>query len=259
MRDNALNSEELQGYCSGPEKDALFFLAGAVEDAQAAYKDSPSGEHLLAYENAQAAYEKKYASLVKKYKKKANEKTVESWDDFENTKKISVVLRSLQGLGYDVKQKTLYNHAKTGVLQKNLDGFYTKKLTRKYVRERGLRSSRDEIFLTEDSGTTDKALHDAKKAKYQALNEQQRYLKNKAKLGSRHEFNLQMAGRLALLDSRLRGFIDQHGAEFIALVGGDQDKKADLYDFWVKKFSAVMREMSKPLDYKIIFKSNERD
>lgn len=254
-----MNSEELLQYCSGPEKDSLSFLAAAVEEAQAAYKEGKGSEQLQAYEDAQAAYEKKYAALEKKYAKQAEAKTVESWDDFEDTKKISVVLRSLQGLGYDIKQKTLYNHAKTGALQKNLDGFYTKRLTRKYVRDRGLRSSRDEISLPDDAGATDKAVHDAKKSKYQALNEQHRYLRNAGKLGSRQEFNLQMAGRIAVLDNRLRGFMDQHGAEFIGIVGGNQDRKADLSDLWVQKLSEVMRGMAKPLDYKVIFKSDEEN
>lgn len=252
-----MNIDDLKEYCTDPESTSLSFLAGAVEATQAAYEEGRTSEQLAAYQEAQAAYEKKYAALVKKYKKKSAGKTIESWNDFEVTKKISVVLRFLLALGYDVKQKTLYNHAKTGALQKNLDGFYTEKLTRRYVRERELKSKRDDVSLP-DSGSAGKSIYDTEISRWRAAKEKQSFLKNQGLLGSRGEFNLQMAARLAVLDSKMRGFIDQYSAEIIAIVGGDQEKRNDLSGFWLQIFNEAMREMSRPLDYRVIFKNNEK-
>jgi len=253
-----MNIDCLEKHCTDPERASLSFLASAVEATQTAYETGHTSEQLVACQESQAAYEKKYAALVKKYKKKDEAKTIESWSDFEETKKISVVLFFLSALGYKVAERTLYRHAKNGTLRKNEAGYFTEKLTRKYVRTEGLVSSRDDVSFSDVVGGADKSRHDTEKSKWQALNEKQRYLRSVGKLGSRQEFNLQMAARLAVLDSKMRGFVDQYSAEIIAIVGGNQENRNDLSEFWLQRFNEAMRELSRPLDYRIIFKNYEK-
>ena len=180
-----------------------------------------------------------------------------SWDDFQDTKNKAEVLRFLLALGYNIPQRTLYNHAKTGVLRTNLDGFFTRKLTRKYIRDTGALSTREDISEPSEEITVQRSIHDQERAKWLAKTEKLKYEKLARKLGSKQEFNLQMAARLAVIDNTFRNFIDNHAIEFIALVGGNMEKKDELVIFWVNKLNSAMRELSKPIDYEVIFKSED--
>lgn len=240
------------------EKESLSFLREAVESTKKKYKESLSPEDLHAWEAASEAYERKESSLQKKYSQACDTPAVK-WDDFEPTTNRSTVHRFLKGLGYDIAPRTFQRHAAKGTIQTNEKGFFTKKLTRDYIRTQGLVSNFENISEPSVEVVLDKAAHDAKKAKYSALREEEKWKRQIKLVGSRQEFNLELAARLVVLDNILRGFADKYVSELIVIVGGKLDKRDDFVSFWIKKYDEEIRKMARPIDYEVIFRNDGTD
>jgi hypothetical protein len=244
---------------SDRERESLDFLSESVERTKKKYSESLLPDDLAAWEAATAAYDKKSASLEKKYADAVDHEDAPSaaWADFEPTKNRSAVQRFLVGLGYDIPPRTFQRHAKKGDIKTSEDGFFTKKLTRDYIRTQGLVSKFENISEPSVEIVLDKAVHDAKRAKYAALREEEKWKREKKMVGSREEFNLELAGRLVVMDNVLRGFADKYASELVVLVGGQIDKRDDFVSFWIKKFDEEMKKLSRPINYEVIFRRGD--
>lgn len=240
------------------EKENLSFLREAVESTKKKYKESLSPEDLHAWEAASEAYERKKSSLQKKYSQNSDTPAVK-WDDFEPTTNRSAVYRFLVNIGYEIKERTFQRHAKKGAIQTNEEGFFTKKLTRDYIRTQGLVSKFENISEPSVEVAIDKAVHDGEKAKWAARRERLKWEKESKRVGSRQEFNLELAARLVVLDNVLRGFADKYVSELIVIVGGKLDKRDDFVSFWIKKYDEEIRKLARPIDYEVIFRNDGTD
>lgn len=238
------------------EQEDLSFLVEAVEATKDRYKISLSPSDLAAWEAAGKVYTRKKDELEKKYSS-LEVAPAAKWGDFEPTKNRSAVYRFLLGVGYEIKERTFQRHAKKGAIQTNEEGFFTKKLTRDYIRTQGLVSKFENISEPSVEVVLDKATHDAKKAKYAALREKEKWKREKKLVGSRQEFNMELAGRLVVLDNVLRGFADKYVSELVVIVGGKLEKRDDFVSFWLQKFDEEIRKMARPIDYEVIFKNGK--
>ena len=148
------------------------------------------------------------------------------WNKFDPTKSKKDVMDFLKSLDYNVPpQRSFYRQL--GNQYRNSDKQFTVKLVRKYVREHALVSANDTMLTGDDSGglAVDKLRAETKKIQEQARREQLKRQKEEGKLGSREDFELELAARIAVLDLGIKQWISLKSPELIALVNGDQQKK----------------------------------
>jgi len=160
----------------------------------------------------------------------------------------------LESLGYNVPpQRSFYRQL--GDQYRNPDKQFTVKLVRKYVREHALVSPADTMLTGDDSGglAVDKLRAETKKLQEQARREQLKRQKEEGKLGSREDFELELAARVAVLDLGIKQWIALKAPELIVLVNGDQQKKHDLESLFLAFWDERMSNFSKNISYEVIF------
>ena len=176
------------------------------------------------------------------------------WDEFEPTKSKKSVMDFLKSLDYNVPpQRSFYRQL--GNQYRNPDKQFTVKLVRKYVREHALVSANDTMLTGDDIGglAVDKLRAEMMKTQEQARREQLKRQKEEGKLGSREDFELGQAARIAVIDLGIKQWISLKSPELIALVSGDQQKKHDLEALFLAFWDERMSSFSKNINYEVIF------
>lgn len=192
------------------------------------------------------------------------------WDVFEKTKKKVDVFRFLLELGYPVgtKNPTPTNEF-SRTLQRKLDhryqdpqGFFTPKLVRKFVRENNLFSPDDTLPPAgEEAGglAVEKLKADLLASQERGKMMRIQRLKAEGQLGSRKDFELGLAARVAVLDQGIRLWITQKSLELIAVVKGKIDLKHDFEQFFIAAWTDRLNEYAKPVEFDVLFENSVDD
>jgi len=152
------------------------------------------------------------------------------WSSYRPQKSVAGVLRFLQAMGLAVSKSTLYDHCSAGLLKKNRAGVYPLAAVRKYARANWLPTEPQATVEDEEEGSllATKTREEIKRIRAERRLKEMKYEIERGKYMRVDDAYAQLAGRYLVLDSGFEYMIQTKAAEFIALVGGSQDRQADL-------------------------------
>ncbi len=167
------------------------------------------------------------------------------WKTYAQTKNKADVLRFLEGDGWEIKKQKFYNHCSSGKLTKNRNGFYTKRLVKKYAETWLIRTQSGQTVASESEDLfATKTREEIKKLKVGRKKEELKYDIERGKYILRSDLDAELASRLVVLANSLTHLIQSETPEMIAIVGGDQQKTADLIVFLTDQTDELLNELA---------------
>jgi len=172
----------------------------------------------------------------------------------------SVVLRYLQGQGYDIKQAAFYNHTKKGhkyFRLRKVRGVYSKDAVDEYATA---------WLKKESTGATEedekkKSLNDRKtvrQIKELDLKIRERELKLEIEAGKyirKDQFALEVSARAAVLDAGYMYNVNAKILKLIDIAGGDPKNAPAMIAELTKDWNALLTEFAKIGNVEVIFKN----
>lgn len=179
----------------------------------------------------------------------------------ENTaefKNIRAVADYLITQGWKVSEKSVYNHAKAGMLGKKKNGVYTARQVQQYARD---------YLTTEDFHQTrhDDDLSRKKllaEIQYKAEQGKLVRLKREVEEGKyvlRTEVERQLAGRAALFETGFKGKIRTGAGDLIKLVQGDPVKTPDLIYALYAYIDEELNRYARRVEFEITIHTEEME
>jgi len=152
------------------------------------------------------------------------------WSTYQPEKSVAGVLRFLQSMGLPVSKSTLYDHCRDGLLKKNRAGVYPLAAVKRYARAHWLPTDAPATVEDEEEGSllASKTREEIKRIRAERRLKEMKLEVETGKYIRIDDAYAQLAGRFLVLDSGLDYMIQTRAAEFIALVGGSQDRQSDL-------------------------------
>jgi hypothetical protein len=208
------------------DKTELTLLHNAVIRNMRAYQENSTAAALRDWEAAKTRKERMIEELWQKY--------------FGVTKGYAgplEVLRALEADGYKISKSTLYRDIKAGKLRREADGQILDIAVQAYVAR---------LERVDGGGETVGA--DQQRKLQEEIKSLQ--LRNRAaehdlqvkqgKFFPKADFEMELAGRAAVLDAGLKHFFQTGAAEIITLVGGDRSKIPDLIEMLTAALDQLM-------------------
>lgn len=141
------------------------------------------------------------------------------------------VLEHLQDLGYKVGKTKIYQDADAGLLRLQPDGSVLQSAVEAYLHHPAARLVRPAQAADEAEAEEmgrEKISEELKHLRLKNEKLQFDFDKDRGRYLPRDEFELELAGRAAVLDSGLKHRFSSRAAQWIATVAGNQEKRAEL-------------------------------
>jgi hypothetical protein len=150
-----------------------------------------------------------------------------SWKTFTDTKNKADVFRFLVEEGWQISERTFYRHVSDGKLKKNREGWYTASAVKKYAETWSVRPSGKTVVEEAEDLAAMKTRAEIERIQTTRSREQFRLEIEQGKYLLRDSIEMELAGRAVALEAGFDHLIYTRAAEWIALVGGEQNR-ADL-------------------------------
>jgi hypothetical protein len=232
------------------EQAKLKILYNATVATATAYRSESTERNLNNWRAAENACQEEIDRLNMVYGEINTAESL-SWKKFENTKNKADVYRYLRETGWQVSERTFYRHVSDGKLKKNRDGLYTAAAVKKYAETWSTRPSGKTVVEEEENLAAMKTRAEIDRIKTTQQREQFRLDVEKGKYLLRDTVDMELAGRAVALEAGFDHLIYTRAAEWIALVGGTQDKT----DLLIASLMAVKNEWlgsyAAPMEYSV--------
>lgn len=181
-----------------------------------------------------------------------------SWSGYKDTASKASVLRHLQGMGYDITQRTFYRHCKQGKLHKSTGNIYTIRLVQQYVKSAGL--YRPGTAPGEGSNTDDlaakKLKKEIKKLDESGRREELKRKKEEGLLIERPALYLELAARTVALDTGFRQMVHMESSSLIVAVKGDINRQRDLEDMLLQAWNNLLDSYATKDEFEVLFEDD---
>lgn len=170
-------------------------------------------------------------------------------DYFKNVGQVATYLNQE---GWKVTQRTVYNHAKKGLLNKSTDGTFSLKAVKKYAA--GYLTTIDTAETIEDGkNRKEKERLEKELLQEKVKRERIKRMYEEGKYVERDMFYLELAARGAVFDSMFKGMIQARAGEFVALVDGDETKTNQLVQELMSEVDRVLTEFCNIKAFHVMF------
>lgn len=176
-----------------------------------------------------------------------------AWGEYKDTKVRAEVLRFLQGMGFDVAQRTFYRHCDEGKLKTNTRGLYSRRLVRAYA-EHTLRLIGGVTAVAGESSLVAERL--AEQVARERINRQRdeiRLRRERGEVIDRESLNLEVAARGVALDAGVRQMINSKGMEWIAGCGGNTEKLSEFTAMFLRDWDELINTFAQPGEFEVVF------
>lgn len=232
-----------------PDRMELQIMQTAIEITRSAYQSATSASHKKDWDAAREGMQEALDRLWSRYMVQE-----------ERLKNCSVVLKWLNENGYSISQGKLYGHAKKGLLKLQADKSVLMSSVEAYINhpDSGL-VKHEEVGQTEEDQKKCQRKFDLELSILERKNEREQFAfdKEKDKYLPRDEFEMEMAGRAAVLDSGLTHGIKSNLAEWIQICGGSQDKRAELMHSMLEWKDTRLNEFATTDRFQVMFMTDE--
>lgn len=171
-------------------------------------------------------------------------------------KNLRAVAKYLQKEGWQVTERTVYNHGKRGLITPNKEtGLYDGNSLKRYT-----------VFL-KDRKTKEKiSVSKLQEDRLKAQTRRENALASKAelelvvaqeKLVPRDDLDMEFASRGAVLVNSQRYVVQTSAAEWIELVEGNPKKRGDLIRNMNEKFDRMLNEFASIKEFHVLFEKTE--
>jgi vacuolar-type H+-ATPase subunit I/STV1 len=242
------------------DQRVLDILKNAEEKAAELYQENPNKENLEAWEAALSSIENRTADKTRPAEVNGSapeqeEQAQASWSAFRDTASKADVLRFLLSAGYKVASRTFYRHCKTGLLNKNNDGFYTRRLVKKYA-ENNLEHEDPDIGT---AGELEVQKKQAEISRIRTIDARERFRleKEKGNYLDRTLLGFELASRLVMLDNGFRNLVNAKSLKWIVQAGGDQNKIPDLIESMLADWDGLLDKYADMETLELIFEQGE--
>lgn len=246
---------------SAPDQVKLKVLHNAVINTTKSYKDDPTKSRLADWHAAQSALDDTVDMLTTNLSKKTEsdqQSDMPSWSDYTDTASKAAVLRHLQGMGYDITQRTFYRHCEQGKLHKSTGNIYTIRLVQQYVKAVGL--YRPGAAPGEGSNiddlATDKLKKEIKKLDEAGRREELKRKKEEGLLIEREALYLELAARAVALDTGFRQMITVEATALIAAVKGDINRQREFEDMMLQAWNQLLDSYATKDEFEVLFEDD---
>lgn len=176
----------------------------------------------------------------------------------EEFKNIKAVADFLIAQGWKITQRSVYNHAKAGLLGKKKNGVYTLRQVNTYCRD---------WLKTQDAHETeqDEDLNRKLKKNESDLKEEQAKLARlkreeaEGKLVKKDDVMLQLAARAAVFENGFKGFVRSEAGRIIKAMDGDPLKTADFIEIMYEGIDQELNSYARPVVFEVDFNEVEED
>jgi|GEM_PF-1174247 len=163
----------------------------------------------------------------------------------------------LQAAGWKVAKSTLYKHLKEAKLRPDIDKKrFSLKAVMMYARSflvtEATKQKLDDDLLARKKvkKELEKLEEEIKARRYKRQIEEGKYV-------PRDIFELELAGRAAVLETSLKGMIQARAGEFVILVGGDENKARDLLREFISELDLTLNEFASTKEFQVLFTSDD--
>jgi hypothetical protein len=171
--------------------------------------------------------------------------------EFKNRKEVAAFLKKE---GWKVSQSTFYEHSKIGMIWPDVEKKrYSLKAVLKYAKTHLVPMGTMQKKKDEDLQRK-KIEAEIEWKQEQARREKIKRQKEEGELIERDRIYLELASRAAVLEAGLKGMIQIRAGEFVALVGGDEQKAAELVREITAEVDLVMNEFATMKEFEVVFK-----
>lgn len=203
-----------------PDRMELQIMQKAIETTRSAYQSAATASNKKDWDVAREGLQEATDRLWSRY--------MVQEERLDNRK---AVLEYLNENGYSISQGKLYGHAKKGLLRLQPDKSVLMSSVEAYINnpDSGL-VKHAESGQTEEDQKKCQRKFDLELSILGRKDEREKFAFDRelGKYLPRDEFEMEMAGRAAVLDSGLTYWIKSNIAEWIQLCGGSQDKRSEL-------------------------------
>lgn len=181
------------------------------------------------------------------------------WSEFEDCKKPADLLRQLLALGYDVTQRTLYRHCKSGRCGKNESGHFSRRMVTAYVEAEGLTRNGE---IVSDSGpdvslAIEKQRLENEKLEIHNSHARLKMQKDAGGLIEREGVFLEIAARLVALDNTFRQKIETNLPAIITLVKGDMGRQPELTQYVFTLWDELLNSFATLDEFEVLFDDDD--
>jgi len=245
--------KKLLAEVSSEQKIDLKILANVAASAKKECAAHPTNANRKAWKEAEAALAEECDRI--EAAAAATSPTSLNWSDYADTANKAEVLRHLQGMGYQISQRTFYRHCKRGKLHKNTDGVYSRRLVKQYVKEAGLyRPGREP-----DSGgnpedlAAEKLQAEVEKLKASGARERLKLERERGRLIERDLLYPELAARAVTLDTGFRQMVHVEASMLIQLVGGNLNRQTEFVDYLLQAWNELMNGYASTDEFEVFF------
>lgn len=248
-------SEDLDKILEQSSKTDLTVLISAKEEAKRNVLQNATPANLAALDRATRMLEAH--QLSKKLQGKEAEAQIDRW------KTKAGVLKYLEAQGWAIEKSTFYNHSNPG----HKDGGRLNKVKGWFLKTHVDAYARQYLTKLDGAGPADDEQSGLQKEKLQGEISYRRIQTEKAQLDldvQRGKYlpvdqvDLELAGRAGVLDSSYRHLIQSRAPEIVALVGGDQQKTAELVNFILERWDTMLAEFATTREFQVIVKQVQK-
>ena len=172
-------------------------------------------------------------------------------------KNLRAVARYLAEEGWQVTERTVYNHGKRGLIRPNKDtGIYEIKAVNRYaVTHLPLMETKEKLGAEDLSRK--KTMAEVAKLTEQAKLAQIKRFAEEGKYIPREDLEMELAARAAILENSLKYMVQSKAAEWIEAVEGNTTLRAELIRVMNEDVDRMLNEFASTREFHVIFEKNE--
>jgi len=249
----------LKGLAAPEEIARLTVTHNATKRNLAAYNEESSTQrlnNLRASEEELAAYS---AELKTRYLPAAGS-AIQAWVEFGESKSKAEILRQLQGLGYEITQRTFYRHCTQGKCRPGKGGLYTRRLVKAYVEAEGLIRHGEEPESADGPSTAlsvEKQRLENRKLELHNLNADLEYKRKQKLLIEREALYLELAARIVAIDNGFMQMIEVESPTLIASIGGEMSRQPEFVSLLRGYWNDLLNSFSTTEEIEVLFEEDE--
>lgn len=173
----------------------------------------------------------------------------------ESFKNLKAVADYVIAQGWQVTERTVYNHATAGLLGKKKNGVYSLRQVQNYCRD----------YLTPQDAYQNQQSDELNKIKLKTeiayKQEQAKLIKLKREIEEGKyvllsDWALQLAGRAAVFETGFKGSIRSSAGDIIKLVDGDPMKTGELISFVYSMIDQELNNFTRSMDFNVIISTD---
>jgi hypothetical protein len=239
--------EEIKLLINEDERARFSVLNNVYKKSLVKYNQSGLASDLRDWTKAKEALDQLLTKLINKYITKSELKQERT---FKNVLEIEVYLKKE---GFKISKTTLYEYAKTGILNRNIEGLFEKRKIDKFALQR-LKRKETGKTVNEAAEKRNEREADAKAEliEIKLQNERMELEIKQKKYISKNDVDLALVSRAVFLDNALRGMLQVKAPYWVALVKGEDSMVSELIEDMDREYDKLMTEFASLKQFRLL-------